>query len=318
MIKKGMLCSVLAAMLLSFYFYPSPAHSGIFDMFSFLFKKPAPSSVNDIIGSELKPVTSKVNGVNFTSLSSFDDNNRREVLHTQSFNLSIDRVVVTGQNAGLPILEKTDFIAVSDRDAYIIQGRNFPSTAIANGYKTDRIAKVFLTNSNFTVEKKLDSQPLNSDQEFVYISQLEALPGQFVMTALAIRSEGTKTYQLQMFDLNKQTFDFVANIEGSTAGDKSYFEVLAINNEAALVAYFTDQKREKAEFYHNYYQHIMLFNTTYPKGIEIAKLGIDDGNLLEWAIKDKVLYMNTYDNRNLKKKEKHYSWSLNLSRLLTK
>ncbi len=67
------------------------------------------------------------------------------------------------------------------------------------------------------------------------------------------------------------------------------------------------RKREKAEFYHNYYQHIMLFNKTYPQGIEIVKLGINDGILLEWAVKKHVLYMNTYDNRKIKNPEKEFS-----------
>jgi hypothetical protein len=317
MINRRILYGVLAPMLItSYFFYSSPVSSGVFDMFSFLFKKSAPSSVNEIVGSSLSPVSTPLNDIEFKIISSFGDKNRAENLLSNQFNLSMERVVVTGTSNGLPQLERTDFVESGDRDAYIVKSEQFPALVIANGFGDDRIMKLFLMEDNQLAAKS--SIKINTpgyDSHFSYVSQAEVLPNQQAVLAMAI---GDNERQLHLVDLKNHQFEFLANIEGSTAGHKSYFEVLEINNEAALVVYFTETKREKAEFYLNYYQHIMLFNKTYPKGIEILKLGIDDGNLLEWAVKNNILYMNTFDNRKLKKDEKQYTWSLDLNKLLNK
>ena len=79
--------------------------------------------------------------------------------------------------------------------------------------------------------------------------------------------------------------------------------------------YYSDTKRKSAEIYHNYFNHIVLFNANYPNGLEVLKLGIDDGNVMAWHVSGKTLYLATKDNRD-PKHPKLKNWSLDISQAL--
>ena len=94
----------------------------------------------------------------------------------------------------------------------------------------------------------------------------------------------------------------------------TFVETLFAAPEAVLVQYYTDSIRLGYEDYIFKYNHILLFSARYPKGFELLKLGIDDGNVHAWGMRDKTLWMKTHDKR---KKPKDFIWSLDLSNVLS-
>ena len=91
------------------------------------------------------------------------------------------------------------------------------------------------------------------------------------------------------------------------------FETLAAMPEAILVLFHTGRVRLAPEDYVYQDDHVVLFSPRHPLGLEIVKLGIDDGNVRAWAMQDKTLWLQTQDRR---KKPKDFCWSLDLTKVL--
>ena len=85
--------------------------------------------------------------------------------------------------------------------------------------------------------------------------------------------------------------------------------------DSILVLYHTESIRLMAEVYVNRYDHLVLFSKKYPKGIEVLKLGIDQGNVHRWTVEDRTLSIESIDAR-LKGQPKTHYWQLNLSNVL--
>jgi hypothetical protein len=56
----------------------------------------------------------------------------------------------------------------------------------------------------------------------------------------------------------------------------------------------------------------MLFSPQHPQGLEVIKLGLDDGNVIDWTVIDKTLWLRTRDRRNDELPD-GMVWSLDLS-----
>ncbi len=95
----------------------------------------------------------------------------------------------------------------------------------------------------------------------------------------------------------------------------NFFATLPVAPDAVLVLFHTDQERLGPERYVNKYDHLMLFSTRYPKGLEILKLGVDDGNVRRWDMVGSTLWLDTLDARNPAQPVK-FTWSLDLSKVL--
>ena len=93
-----------------------------------------------------------------------------------------------------------------------------------------------------------------------------------------------------------------------------YLDSLQLSPEAVLVVYRTDRVRLAAERYVNRYDHLLLFSPRYPDGLEVARLGIDDGNLRAWRLVGSKLWLQTFDTRGDAPRE--FAWSLDLARVL--
>jgi len=91
------------------------------------------------------------------------------------------------------------------------------------------------------------------------------------------------------------------------------FETLIAAPEAMLVIYHTDLMRLGASNYVYQYDHVLLFSPRHPQGLEVLKLGIDDGNVGAWAMQGKTLWLKTADRR---KKPQDFTWSLDLAKVL--
>ncbi len=122
---------------------------------------------------------------------------------------------------------------------------------------------------------------------------------------------------IYLFDTAGMYLKWSAQVENRTYGDLiHYFEYNILPDDTALVMYYTDQHRTAAEFYHNYLNHIMLFSPDYPNGLEVLRLSIDVGNIHEWGMVGKTMYLHTIDTRDYPKPTRVGNWSIDLSRLL--
>lgn len=120
---------------------------------------------------------------------------------------------------------------------------------------------------------------------------------------------------LYVYNVPERKFTLLAEADVNAHDSNKYFEQLILQPNESLVAYYSDTKRKSAEIYHNYYNHVVLFNERYPNGIEILKLGIDNGNIVKWQVLDKKLLLHTRDNRDHKAPVVR-NWSLDISQVL--
>lgn len=89
----------------------------------------------------------------------------------------------------------------------------------------------------------------------------------------------------------------------------------AAGADRALLLYHTGELRLRAEVYVREYDHILVFSPPHPQGLEVLKLGLDDGNVVDWLVAGKTLWLHTQDRRN-EKQPGNFFWSLDLSAVL--
>lgn len=95
----------------------------------------------------------------------------------------------------------------------------------------------------------------------------------------------------------------------------NYFEYRRVGNGAALLLYYSGRKRAAAERYYNEYNHVWLFSARHPDGVEILRIGIDDGNVADWMVIRDMLWLQTEDARDIGSRKRKI-WSLDLSPML--
>lgn len=140
------------------------------------------------------------------------------------------------------------------------------------------------------------------------------LPGHQVAVAVGYTAPMMKR-ALYLYSVDLNQFRRIDDIESDMSGPPPFssFETLAVSPTAKLVNYRTGLIRLGAENYVNRYNHILLFSPSHPQGLEVIKLGLDDGNLREWAMQGKTLWLRTHDKR---KQPQDFVWSLDLQRVL--
>jgi hypothetical protein len=171
-----------------------------------------------------------------------------------------------------------------------------------------------LTEDSLSLKKELDidaMKPEKTSWSSFSIGNFECIQNNKVLIGIKFHESQVK-YAIYIFDTKNLTFNLISEVNTHTRETNRYFETRAFKNDSVLMLYYTGQKRQSAEIYHNYYNHILLINENFPQGIELIKLGIDTGNVKRWGIIDKTLYLETLDNRD-QNKHKVGLWSLNLS-----
>lgn len=140
------------------------------------------------------------------------------------------------------------------------------------------------------------------------------LPGRQAAVAVGYTAPMMKR-ALYLYAADSNQFRRIDSIESDMSGPPPFssFETLAISSNAKLVNYRTGVIRLGAENYVYRYNHILLFSPSHPQGLELIKLGLDDGNLREWAMQGKTLWLRTQDKR---KQPQDFVWSLDLQRVL--
>ena len=147
-----------------------------------------------------------------------------------------------------------------------------------------------------------------------YFHDVACLANRQLLIGVAYHTPKPK-FALYRFDITTSKLYEIEKAEPHTRNLDQIFEHLAIDGANSLVRYYSDKVRKSAEIYHNYYNHIRLFSTSHPEGLKVLKLGIDQGNIQDWMLRDKTLYLHTQDNRD-NTSPKNMFWSLDLSKVL--
>jgi hypothetical protein len=147
-------------------------------------------------------------------------------------------------------------------------------------------------------------------------TQAGCLPGPLVALGLAYATGDT--YQsVVVYDRNTHLVRKLSDAvyDASTGHPDSLLDTRAAGPDRTLLMYHTGELRLRAEVYLREHDHIVAFSPQHPQGLEVLKLGLDDGNVVDWLVVDKTLWLHTQDRRN-EKQPGNFFWSLDLSSVL--
>jgi len=161
---------------------------------------------------------------------------------------------------------------------------------------------------------KLD--PAESTWVSARVIEAGCLPGPLVALGLAYATGDT--YQsVLVYDRATHTARKLADAvyDASSGHADSLLATRDAGPDRTLLMFHTGELRLRAEVYVREYDHVMVFSPQHPQGLEVLKLGLDDGNVVEWMVLGKKLYLQTQDRRN-DKQPANFIWSLDLSSVL--
>ena len=145
------------------------------------------------------------------------------------------------------------------------------------------------------------------------LADAACLPGDQMLLGVSHRAP-TPRQSLFLYDLGAQRFKSLGLIAPDTSKGPPFrlFETWPVAANAALVLFHTEELRLKAEVYARKFGHLVLFSDRFPQGLEVLKLGLDDGNVRRWAMTGSTLWLDTVDLRT----NSTFVWSLDLSQVI--
>lgn len=299
MIKRSSKVIAFLLTLIAGILILSTANAWSFDMFSFFSKNKATASiVHPAVEAKL------------TELSNFP----AESNQSQSQNVKATKAKVQG-DAFISLVKSEGYIEISEA-AFICESAS--PLAMVNNQKSARFDVWELDSINSLKPlRKVSTNELNTaSKNWIHYSVvgLACLPAQQLLVAVNYYDPRSKI-ALYLYDVANKQFSLFSEAESNAQNLDKYFEKKDVKANQSILLYYSETKRKSAEIYHNYFNNIVLFSDHYPRGIEVLKLSIDDGNVEQWQIVDKKLLLHTVDNRN-NKDPKTYYWSLDLSKVL--
>jgi hypothetical protein len=272
-----------------------------FDMFSFFTKNKA---VATVVHASLD--------AKLTKLSSYPSNPYSPERHNQN--------CIKAKVQGVPPTALTieDGFIETSQTAFVWNSAS-PPVALINNQENARFDVWELESmSSLRPVKKVSTNELSSQSKnWIHYSVVDVacLPEQRLLVAVNYYDPRSKV-ALYLYDTSNQSFNIFSEAETHAQDLDKYFEQKDLNSNETIIIYYSETKRKSAEIYHNYFNNIVLFSDKHPLGIEILKLGIDDGNVEDWQVIDKKLILHSVDNRD-HKDPKSYFWSLDLSKVLS-
>ncbi len=264
--------------------------------------KSIPTTVNPELGAELVPIDGMPDLSNAVA--------------TANDSGTCTKMLVSSAAPGTVLTE--DANAGTQFSAFMIDGSiDGQPLAIVNDTEQSRFDVWTLDSAeNPRLVSRIETQALSEEQDSwaaYFVINAACLPdGRVILTVNYLH--GGSNVVLYLFDPKNRVYEFYSTVDKSVGTFNQYFEFRALSAKSAMLIYYTDRTRAKAEIYYNKYNHLVLFTPDHPGGVEVVKLGIDTGNVLDWAVLDQTLYLNTRDNRVSDQQESGY-WSLNLSNI---
>ena len=144
------------------------------------------------------------------------------------------------------------------------------------------------------------------------VEQVACLPGAQVAVGLSYATADTGQMVL-VYDAAGNAVRKIgeAVYDGASGRPDQLIDARDAGPDRAVLLYHTGEIRLRAEVYAREHDHLVAFSPRHPQGIEVLKLGIDDGNIVEWLVVGKTLWLQTVDPRDAKQQPRF--WSLDLS-----
>ena len=204
-------------------------------------------------------------------------------------------------------------------DAWLAAGGGPGAPVLVNTYQPQRRLQLWEVDrhdpARLANQRLLKLDPQQDKWLFYNAGEAIALPGNQMLVDVGYNNP-SPTDRLYVIDLATGAARNLATIEPDWAAGLPlhFLDSLQLTPDALLVVYRTDKVRLAAERYINRFDHLLLFSPRHPQGLEIARIGIDDGNVRDWRFAAGKLWLQTSDSRN----DTHVpvNWSLDLSRVL--
>ena len=297
----GVVGCVLTA-LLAMGCQPAQSTSSTHDtMFSGLFKSKTPSVIDPAVGAALVREAAYPRGDAVPPQAAYPPLRRA----------SLTAEPAHGRISSTPIED-------SAADAFLLPGTP-GSPALVNTFQPDRRVDLWEVDradpTRLVHQRPLNLDPRQGQWLFYNAGDVVALPGNQVLAQIGFFNPGP-TDRVYLIDLASGIAKNLGAIEPDwPAGlPLHYLDTLQLTPDAVLVAYRTDKVRLAAERYVNRYDHLLLFSPRHPQGLEVARIGIDDGNVRDWRFTAGKLWLHTSDDRG--DVPKAFDWSLDLSHVL--
>jgi len=169
---------------------------------------------------------------------------------------------------------------------------------------------------SFVRQIPVSLDPAEASWSTARATQAGCLPGPLVALGLAYATGDT--YQsVLVYDRADHSVRKLSDAvyDASSGHPDSLLDTRAAGTDRALLLFHTGELRLRAEVYLREYDHVLVFSPRHPRGLEVLKLGLDDGNVVEWLVLDKTLWLHAQDRRN-ENQPANFFWSLDLTSVL--
>jgi hypothetical protein len=168
----------------------------------------------------------------------------------------------------------------------------------------------------FARQVPVQLDPTESAWATARVIEAGCLPGPLVALGLAYATGDTFQSVLVYDRATRQVRKLAdAAYDASSGHADSLLATLDAGADRALLLFHTGELRARAEVYLREYDHVQVFSPRHPQGLEVLKLGLDDGNVVDWRLAGTTLWLRTQDRRN-DRQPADFVWSLDLSTVL--
>ena len=194
-----------------------------------------------------------------------------------------------------------------------------PALAVVNTYEPERRTQLWQLDARdarrFDKQRSAAFDPAQAKWLMYSAETVLALPGRQVLIQLKYHRPQA-TDGLFVYDAEADRMRSFGNVEPdwSRGLPFRFIDSLQLRPDALLVRYQTEKERLGPQRYVNHYEHLVLFSPRHRDGLELVKLGLDDGSVRRWGLSGSKLWLQTADDRASPPREA--VWSLDLARAL--
>ena len=191
--------------------------------------------------------------------------------------------------------------------------------AVVNTYEPERRTQLWQLDAReprrFDKQRSAPFDPAQAKWLMYSAESVLALPGRQVLIQLKYHRPQA-TDGLFVYDAEADRIRSLGNVEPdwSRGLPFRFVDSLQLRPDAVLVRYQTDKERLGPQRYVNHFEHLVLFSPRHREGLELVKLGLDDGSVRRWGLSGSKLWLQTVDERASPPREA--VWSLDLARVL--
>ncbi|NKI92380.1 hypothetical protein [Rhizobacter sp. SG703] len=194
-----------------------------------------------------------------------------------------------------------------------------PALAVVNTYDPERRTQLWQLDARdarrFDKQRSATFDAAQAKWLMYSAESVLALPGRQLLIQLKYHKPQAAD-GLFVYDAEADRIRSFGNVEPdwSRGLPFRFIDSLQLLPDALLVRYQTDKERLGPQRYVNHFEHLVLFSPRHRDGLELAKLGLDDGSVRRWGLSGSKLWLQTVDERASPPRE--FVWSLDLARVL--